>query len=63
VRIPKSEIIIDIGVTTPSIDCVAICSQVLTIDKKYIENRVGKLSVNAVLALQLGLSYVFDIQN
>jgi mRNA-degrading endonuclease toxin of MazEF toxin-antitoxin module len=62
IKIPKSEIIIDLGCTTPNVDCVAICSQVGTIDKQYIENRIGKLSVNAVLAIQLGLTYVFDIQ-
>jgi mRNA-degrading endonuclease toxin of MazEF toxin-antitoxin module len=62
IKIPKSEIIIDLGCETPNVDCVAICSQVATIDKQYIENRIGKLSVNGVLAVQLGLTYVFDIQ-
>jgi mRNA-degrading endonuclease toxin of MazEF toxin-antitoxin module len=62
VAIPKSEIILDIGVQTENVNCVAICSQVTTIDKRYVENRVGKLSANAVLAIQLGLTFVFDIQ-
>ena len=62
IAIPKGEIILDLGCQTPNVDCVAICSQVTTIDKQYIENRVGRLSVNAVLAVQLGLTFVFDIQ-
>ena len=62
IAIPKSEIIIDVGYQSENVDCVAICSQVTTIDKQYIENRVGKLSANAVLAIQLGLTFVFDIQ-
>jgi mRNA-degrading endonuclease toxin of MazEF toxin-antitoxin module len=62
VAIPSSEIIIDLGVETPNVDCVAICSQVCTIDKQYVENRVGKLTANALLAVQLGLTFVFDIQ-
>jgi mRNA-degrading endonuclease toxin of MazEF toxin-antitoxin module len=62
IAIPKSEIIIDIGYQSENVDCVAICSQVTTVDKQYIENRVGKLSANAVLAIQLGLTFVFDIQ-
>lgn len=43
-------------------DCVALCGQVATVDKQYFENKIGKLSQNAVLSVQLGLSYVFDIQ-
>jgi|SRR5579862_753138 len=62
IAIPKSEIILDVGCQTENVDCVAICSQVTTIDKQYVENRVGRLSANAVLAVQLGLTFVFDIQ-
>jgi mRNA-degrading endonuclease toxin of MazEF toxin-antitoxin module len=61
VQIPQTEIIIDVGVTTPNVACVAICSQVFTVDKKYVETRIGKMTINAVLAVQLGLSFVFDL--
>lgn len=62
VVLPKSEIIKDLGCTTEIVDSVAVCSQVSVVDKKYIENKIGKLSQNAVLAVQLGLSYLFDIR-
>jgi mRNA-degrading endonuclease toxin of MazEF toxin-antitoxin module len=42
-------------------DCVALCGQVTTVDKKYFENRIGKLSQNAVLSVQLGLIHVFEL--
>ena len=60
--IPASEILKDIGCMSEIKDCVALCGQVATVDKQYFENKIGKLSQNAVLSVQLGLSYVFDIQ-
>jgi mRNA-degrading endonuclease toxin of MazEF toxin-antitoxin module len=62
VTIPASEIIKDIGCLSEIKDCTALCGQVATVDKQYFENRIGKLSQNAVLAIQLGLTYVFEIQ-
>jgi len=62
ILLPQSEIIKDIGNDTEIKDSVAVCSQVSVVDKRYIENKIGKLSQNAVLAVQLGLSYLFDIR-
>jgi len=32
------------------------------VDKRKLEDKFGKLSYNAILAVQLGLAYVFDIR-
>lgn len=44
------------------VDSVALCGQVTMVDKRKLGDRCGRLSANAVLAVQLGLSYVFDIR-
>lgn len=62
IAIPESEILKDLGCLSEIKDCTALCAQVATVDKRYFENRIGKLSQNAVLAIQLGLSYVFEMQ-
>jgi mRNA interferase MazF len=62
VMIPEAEILKDMGCETDIHDSVAMCSQVRTIDKSIIENRIGKLSQNALFAVQLGLVYLFDIR-
>ena len=62
ILIPETEIIKDLDCQSEIKACVALCGQVTTVDKRYFENRIGKLSQNAVLAVQLGLSYVFEIQ-
>jgi len=62
VAIPANEIVKDLGCMSDIQDCVALCGQVATVDKQYFENRIGRLSQNAILAVQLGLTYVFDIQ-
>ncbi len=62
VKLPASEIIRDVGSTSAIVDSVALCGQVFMVDKRKLESRLGKLSHNALLAVQLGLSYVFDIR-
>jgi mRNA-degrading endonuclease toxin of MazEF toxin-antitoxin module len=62
VFLPESEIIKDMGCESEITTSVAVCSQVMVMDKRYFENRIGKPSQNAVLAVQLGLSYLFDIR-
>ena len=46
----------------PVVDSVALCGHVFVVDKRKLEGRLGKLSYNAVLAVQLGLAYLFDIR-
>jgi mRNA-degrading endonuclease toxin of MazEF toxin-antitoxin module len=43
-------------------DSVALCGHAFVIDKRKLEDKLGKLSYNAVLAVQLGLAYLFDIR-
>ena len=62
ILLPAAEIIKDIASRSTVVDSVALCGQVFMIDKRKFEDRLGKLSANAVLAVQLGLSYVFDIR-
>lgn len=62
VLIPASEIIKDLACTSEIGTSVARCEHVRVVDKRYFENKIGKLSQNAVLAVQLGISYVFDLR-
>src|ERR1039458_3748658 len=62
VALPANEIIRDIASNSTVVDSVALCGQVFMVDKRKFEDKLGKLSYNAVLAVQLGLSYVFDIR-
>jgi hypothetical protein len=62
IRLPAGEIIANLG-AAPSQDCVALCHQVRArvIDKSRLEQQYGKLSLSAIPAVQLGLSFVFNI--
>ena len=62
IQIPANEIVKDISSSSTVVDSVALCGQVFMVDKRKLETRLGKLSYNAVLAVQLGLAYVFDIR-
>ncbi len=62
IKIPANEIVKDVLSSSVVEDSVALCGQVFMVDKRKLEERLGKLSANAVLAVQLGLSYVFDIR-
>ena len=62
IALPETEIIKDIGCTSEIKPSVALCHQVRAVDKRAFESKIGKLSTNAVLAVQLGLTYLFDIR-
>ncbi len=62
VALPANEIIRDVGSNSTIVDSVALCGQVFMVDKRKFEDKLGKLSYNAILAVQLGISYVFDIR-
>jgi len=59
IRLPAGEIIVNLG-ASPSKDCVALCHQVRVIDKSRLDQQYGKLS-SAIPAVQLGLSFVFNL--
>jgi mRNA-degrading endonuclease toxin of MazEF toxin-antitoxin module len=62
IAIPKAEIIKDVNSFSTIEDSVALCGQVFAIDKRRFEAKIGKLSNLAVVAIQLGLSFLFDIR-
>lgn len=62
ITIPANEIIKDPTCTSNIVASVALCGQVFAIDKRKLEDRIGKLSHLAVLSVQLGLTYLFDIR-
>lgn len=62
VLLPANEIVKDVLSNSNVLDSVALCGQVFMVDKRKLEDKLGKLSYNAVLAVQLGLSYLFDIR-
>ncbi len=62
ILLPAGEIIKDVGCASDVKDSVALCHQVRAVDRRAFESKIGKLSYNAILAVQLGLSYLFDIR-
>ena len=62
IKIPAAEIIRDVHSTSTIVDSVALCGHVFAIDKRKLEEKLGKLSHLAILSVQLGLSYLFDIR-
>jgi len=62
VALPVNEIIQDIGCTSEIQSSVALCHQVRAVDKRQFDTKIGKLSQLAVLAVQLGLTYLFEIR-
>jgi mRNA-degrading endonuclease toxin of MazEF toxin-antitoxin module len=62
ILLPANEIIKDLGCQTEIQHSVALCSQLRVVDKRLFETKIGKLTQNAVLAVQLGITYLFDIR-
>lgn len=62
IQIPASEIVKDLACKTVVVNSVALCGQVFMVDKRKLEEKLGKLSLNAVFAVQLGLANLFDIR-
>jgi mRNA-degrading endonuclease toxin of MazEF toxin-antitoxin module len=62
ITIPANEIVRDLNSASNIVDSVALCGQAFAVDKRKFEDRLGKLSHLAVVAVQLGLSYLFDIR-
>lgn len=61
IQIPGSEIIAEPGGSQPQTS-VALCGQLFAVDKRKFETKFGKLSQNAILAIQLGITFLFDIR-
>lgn len=62
VVLPVSEIIKDLSSSSELKESVALCHQVRAVDRGAFDGKLGKLSQNAVLAVQLGLSFLFDLR-
>lgn len=60
--IPVSQIMKDISSKSHLEKCVAKTDQVRVIDKSRLEEKIGRLSQTATLAVTLGLAFVFDIR-
>jgi mRNA-degrading endonuclease toxin of MazEF toxin-antitoxin module len=62
ILIPSAEMIKDAGCTTTLLDSVAKCDHVRVLDKTQLEGKIGELTYTAVIAVELGLTFVFDIR-
>lgn len=60
ILLPASELIADAGCQFQ--DSVALCDHVRVLNVEQIKKKLGNLSQNASLAVELGLLYVFDIR-
>ena|ERR1022692_4172043 len=62
IQIPAREIIRDIAFNGEIKDSVAKTDQIRVLDKSRLERRMGTLSMTAIVAVGLGLEYLFDIR-
>jgi mRNA-degrading endonuclease toxin of MazEF toxin-antitoxin module len=62
ILLPVAEIIKDPGCTSTIQTSVAKCDHARVLDKSLLEGKIGKLTRTAVIAVGLGLAYVFDIR-
>lgn len=61
IALPASELIPEIGCEA-FVDSVALCDHVRVLDLKQIQKRIGRLSDTAVVAVGLGLAFIFDLR-
>lgn len=59
--IPQTEMVKEIGCQRVLVDSVALCDMVRVVDQSILIEKVGKLTHTAVLAVQLGLSFLFNL--
>jgi mRNA-degrading endonuclease toxin of MazEF toxin-antitoxin module len=62
ILLPAAEFIAEMGSQYAFSNSVALCDHVRVIDTTRIRKRIGKLSENGVLAIQLGLTFIFGIR-
>jgi mRNA-degrading endonuclease toxin of MazEF toxin-antitoxin module len=62
ILLPASEITRDLSSQSTIENSVALCDHIREIDKSRLQSKMGKLSQNAVFAVQLGLANIFDIR-
>jgi mRNA-degrading endonuclease toxin of MazEF toxin-antitoxin module len=62
IRVPAGEMVKDVSCNSTLVDSIAKCDHLAVIDKSLLENRIGKLTDTAVIAVQLGIAFVFDVR-
>ena len=62
ILIPVSEITKDVSCTDTLSNSVAPTDQIRVLDTARLERKIGKLSQTAIIALELGLAFLFDIR-
>jgi len=62
ILIPVAEIIRDPNCTSAIENSVAKCDHARVLDKSLLERKIGRLTQTAIIAVGLGLAYVFDIR-
>ena len=62
ILLPAVELIKEVNSSYQFQNSVALCDHVRVIDITRVRHKIGVLSANAVLAVELGLAFVFDIR-
>jgi mRNA-degrading endonuclease toxin of MazEF toxin-antitoxin module len=62
IMLPASELIKEVTSHYQFQNSVALCDHIRVIDLSRLRSKIGKVSVNALAAVGLGLAFVFDIQ-
>ena len=62
ILLPAGEIIKDPSSSSEIKDSIAMCDHLRVVDKSQLEARIGKLTYSAIIAVELGIAFVFDIR-
>jgi len=63
ILLPVVEIVKDPNYTSALADVsVAKCDHLRVLDKSLLETKIGKLTATALIAVELGISFVFDLR-
>ena len=62
ILLPIAEIIKDPGCASTVQTSVAKCDHLRVLDKSLLESKIGRLTQTAVIAVELGIAFVFDIR-
>lgn len=62
IRIPAGQVIRDANCKSDIVDSIALCHQIRILDSSTLTTKMGRLNPTAIIAIQIGLAYLFDIR-
>ena len=62
IRLPAGQVLKDMSCASEIVDSIVLCHQIRILDVTTLRRKIGKLNPTALIAVQLGLAYLFDIR-